>query len=169
MLVNCKQAFLQEPYLPIILLVFFLRHFVKHLFVALFTLSSSFILFIPVLLPFYLRLPFYSFYTDFNYLCVCRFNFNVVFDYVSVYRAESSSDEARYRSKYYGSDDNESLLLCCGSQVQTLKSPLHIICLILNILLPGWGTMISASACTHARKDTAQGSCTCGTFCDGML
>ena len=43
MLVNCKQAFLREPYLPINLLFFFLRHFVKYLIIALFTLSSSYI------------------------------------------------------------------------------------------------------------------------------
>ena len=76
---------------------------------------------------------------------------------------DSSSDEMDFE------DENESIVMCDGSQVFTLKSPMHIVCLIFNILLPGWGTMISASVCTHAVRDENRRSCSCGTFADGML
>ena len=59
--------------------------------------------------------------------------------------------------------------MCEGSAVFTLKSPWHIICLVMNILLPGWGTMLSASVCVHAVKDSERGKCSCGTFTDGMF
>lgn len=66
-------------------------------------------------------------------------------------------------------DENDDLVMCEGSQVYTLASPMHIVCLILNIFLPGWGTMISASACTHATEDKKSSRCSCGTFTDGMF
>ena len=61
--------------------------------------------------------------------------------------------------------------MCSGSHVYTLKYPLAILCLVLNIILPGWGTMISASVCTHAIPDYEGGkcNCNCGTFADGMI
>ena len=60
--------------------------------------------------------------------------------------------------------------MCGGSEVFTLRAPWHIVCLVLNIVLPGWGTMISASACTHAVKEIdGKGSCSCGTFVDGFF
>lgn len=51
----------------------------------------------------------------------------------------------------------------------TLKSPMHIVCLIMNIFLPGWGTMVSAYSCVHAIREEGQKCCSCGTFSDGML
>ena len=64
-----------------------------------------------------------------------------------VLRADTSSSEYNYMA-----EENEDLLMCRGSQLNTLRSPIHIVCLILNILLPGWGTMISAFKCTHALR-----------------
>jgi hypothetical protein len=58
--------------------------------------------------------------------------------------------------------------MCKGSQIFVLKTPWHIILFILNIFLPGWGTMISASSCTHAEPNP-QSKCSCGTFTDGMF
>ena len=58
--------------------------------------------------------------------------------------------------------------MCKGSQIFVLKSPMHIVCFVLNCLLPGWGTMISASSCTHAVRDPER-KCSCGTFTDGMF
>ena len=80
-------------------------------------------------------------------------------------RAESSSDGV-----YGGLDEgsSEDLLMCKGSQIFVLKSPMHIVCFVLNCLLPGWGTMISASSCTHAVRDPER-KCSCGTFTDGMF
>jgi hypothetical protein len=60
--------------------------------------------------------------------------------------------------------------MCDGSLVYTLRSPMHIVCLILNIFLPGWGTMLSATTCMHVVfRDEKGKKCNCGTFADGMI
>ena len=82
-----------------------------------------------------------------------------------MFRAESSSSEPYG----YGEEENEDVVMCDGSQVFTLKSPMHIVCLVLNIILPGFGTMISASACTHAVREEKSKNCSCGTFTDGLI
>ena len=81
-------------------------------------------------------------------------------------RAESSSDGV-----YGGLDEgsSEDLLMCKGSQIFVLKSPMHIVCFVLNCLLPGWGTMVSAFSCVHAHKNPDDCCCSCGTFTDGMF
>mmetsp|Transcript_41327 Transcript_41327/g.29779 ORF Transcript_41327/g.29779 Transcript_41327/m.29779 type:complete len:102 (+) Transcript_41327:123-428(+) len=39
------------------------------------------------------------------------------------------------------------------SKVNRLTSPFYTICFILNIILPGFGTIISAFACTHVKHN----------------
>ena len=80
-------------------------------------------------------------------------------------RADSNSSD----DYYVAPAENEEIVCCEGSQVYTLRGSIHIICLILNILLPGWGTMISACACVHAIRDEERGKCNWGTFVDGMI
>ena len=80
------------------------------------------------------------------------------------FRGNSSDDDT-----WVENTGHEDIVMCEGSQVYTLRSPMHIICLILNIILPGWGTMISASRCVHAIRDNKSKSCSCGTFTDGMF
>lgn len=47
---------------------------------------------------------------------------------------------------------------------------MHIVCLIFNILLPGWGTIISSFVCVHAVKDEEVSSCcNWGTLVDGII
>jgi len=58
--------------------------------------------------------------------------------------------------------------MCKGSKLFVLRSPMHIVCFVINCVLPGWGTMISASSCTHAVPDVASSGCSCGTFSDGL-
>lgn len=58
--------------------------------------------------------------------------------------------------------------MCEGSHVYALKSPLHIVVLVLNIFLPGFGTMLSAFACMHAEREEKK-SCFCATFSDGLI
>ena len=65
--------------------------------------------------------------------------------------------------------ENEEIVCCDGSQVYTLRGSYHIVCLILNIILPGWGTILSSNACVHAVKDAERGCCNWGTFVDGMI
>ena len=79
-------------------------------------------------------------------------------------RAESSSSDI-----YLGGDSSDDCVMCDGSRVYTLRAPWHIVCLVLNILLPGWGTMVSASACVHATRDEKRSACSCGTFADGLF
>ena len=67
------------------------------------------------------------------------------------------------------SDYDNDLALTCGSEIYTVRAPIHILCLILNILLPGTGTMLSAISCLHAVKEHKNMSCSCGTFADGLL
>lgn len=43
-------------------------------------------------------------------------------------------------------------LVCDGSEVYALRSPFHIIFMILNVIVPGAGTMLSACSCFHFRK-----------------
>ncbi len=83
------------------------------------------------------------------------------------YREESDTSTEYYMC--VDSDNDNDLVMCGGSEIYTLKAPLHILCLVLNIILPGWGTMLSACACLHAVKEHKSMSCSCGTFMDGFF
>ena len=81
-------------------------------------------------------------------------------------RGESSSSEAYYPE----ADLHEDIVCCDGSTIYTMKSPMHIICLVLNILIPGSGTIISACSCVHAVKDAESDSkWNFGTVVDGII
>ena len=41
----------------------------------------------------------------------------------------------------------------CDSEVLRLRPPQHIVCFIINILIPGLGTVLSAFPCTHNKYD----------------
>ena len=64
---------------------------------------------------------------------------------------------------------NDDIVCCDGSHVYTLRAPMHIVCLILNILFPGFGTIISACSCAHAVKDPDSSRCNYGTIVDGVI
>ena len=71
----------------------------------------------------------------------------------------------------YISDD---WTVCDGSRICILNSPWHLIALILNIVLPGTGTMLSAATCLHVRNLTTMVNgqrqvCLGSVVCDGLL
>ena len=80
-------------------------------------------------------------------------------------RADSSSSEGYY----YPKEENDEIVCCDGSQVYTLKGSMHIVCLILNILLPGLGTIVSCFVCVHAIRDEERSKCNWGTLVDGII
>ena len=82
----------------------------------------------------------------------------------AILRGESSSSE----NYYLEAEENGDIVCCDGSHVYTLRSPMHIVCLILNILLPGWGTVLSACVCMHAVRDPRR-ICNCSTITDGII
>lgn len=60
------------------------------------------------------------------------------------------------------------MVLCDGSEVFVVKPNWHIVCMVLNFVLPGFGTMLSAFGCLRlsAYKNKHFSG---GTFCDGMM
>ena len=64
-------------------------------------------------------------------------------------RVDSDNEIDIYSNYNYAEND----MTCEQATVYTLKSPMHIFCLVLNILLPGFGTMASSCRCLHAVKD----------------
>ena len=95
----------------------------------------------------------------FTYIIYCT-----VCVYVAFRADSSSSDDYAYPVQ-----ENDEIVCCDGSQVYTLRGSFHILCLILNIILPGWGTILSSNACVHAVRDEERGKCNWGTFVDGMI
>jgi hypothetical protein len=41
----------------------------------------------------------------------------------------------------------------CNSEVLRLREPNHIVCFIINILIPGLGTVLSAFPCIQDKQD----------------
>jgi len=46
-------------------------------------------------------------------------------------------------------EEADEWAVCEGSKTCILKQPWHIICLVLNTFIPGFGTFISAFTCLH--------------------
>lgn len=46
-------------------------------------------------------------------------------------------------------EDADEWAVCEGSKTFLIKQPWHIICLIMNIFVPGSGTFLSAFTCLH--------------------
>ena len=96
-----------------------------------------------------------------------------------MYRNEESSsdDYANYITNYFsdGDDNLNDCCLCCETDIHAVKAPIHIICLLLNIVIPGSGTILSAFTCLHAvrddvvSKESGHAAVLWGTVCDGVM
>lgn len=94
-------------------------------------------------------------------LTLLSFSFSLIF-----FREMDAEQEDRYAT--------DDWTVCEGSRICILKKPWHVIALVLNILMPGSGTLLSAATCLHLRNHTGpvngeQVLCLGSVVCDGLL
>lgn len=70
--------------------------------------------------------------------------------------------------------DEEQWTICEGSRICIVKQPWHTVVFVLNIFLPGFGTMLSAATCIHFRNheglvDGERVRCSGSVVADGLL